>query len=263
VNRIEERLKKLKRCLIPFITAGHPSLEITYELVKEFEKVGVGMVELGIPFSDPIADGPIIQYSSNYSLNRGTTPRDVLALVKHLRTTTHLPIILLTYYNPVYKYGVKRFVDDSYSAGVDGVIIPDLPPEEAEEIRRYAFGKISTIFLLAPTSGVERIRLVAQYSTGFIYYVSLTGITGVRERLSSTIRSHLEEIRKYTDLPIGVGFGVSNKNHVKEVAKVAEGVIVGSAIVKMISHNEKDSRIVQKVGEFVSSLVDGVRESTQ
>jgi tryptophan synthase alpha chain len=260
VNRIEERFRELGHCLIPFITAGHPSLDVSYELVKEFERVGAGMVELGVPFSDPIADGPVIQYSSNFSLNRGTTLHDVLSLTKRLRTTTSLPIILLTYYNPVYKYGIRRFIEDGYEAGVDGVIIPDLPPEEAGELVKHASGKLSTIFLLAPTSEVERIRLVAKYSTGFIYYVSLTGITGMREYLSSTIHPHLREIRKHTDLPICVGFGVSNRAHVEEVATMAEGVIVGSAIVDMIIHHQNDPHLVQKVGEFVSSLVDGVRE---
>lgn len=261
MNRIEKRFREFGHCLIPFITAGYPSLDISYELVMEFERVGAGMVEIGVPFSDPIADGPVIQHSSSLSLKMGTRLSDVLSLVERLNTKTSLPIILLTYYNPVYKYGIRHFVEDSHDAGVDGVIIPDLPPEEADELLRYASGLISTIFLLAPTSNVERIRLVTKYSTGFIYYVSLIGITGMREHLSRTIRPHLEEIRRYTDLPIGVGFGVSNRAHAKEVATMAEGVIVGSAIIDMISRHEGDPNIVQKVGDFVSSLVDGIRET--
>ena len=264
MNRIEARFGEFRErgesCLIPFITAGHPDLEINYELVLEFERAGAGIVELGVPFSDPIADGVVIQRSSEKSLKRGTSLEDILGLVRRLRSKTSIPLVLLTYYNPVYKRGVGRFVEDVTAAGVDGVIIPDLPPEEAVDLKREAQGKLATIFLLAPTSTTDRIELISQSCAGFIYYVSLTGITGMRDKFAPDVISQIEAIRKFSDLPVGVGFGISTPDQAKEVASFADGVIVGSAIVDLISKNEGNPDLVRQVSGFVSSLIDEIRE---
>lgn len=257
--RFDEFRKRREACLIPFITAGFPNLDITYELVLEFERLGAAMVELGVPFSDPIADGVVIQRASEESLRQGTNLDDVLNLVRRLRSKTSIPLILLTYFNPVYRRGIKRFVGDAVTAGVDGVIIPDLPPEEAGDLKKER-DKLCTIFLLAPTSSTQRIRLISQSSTGFIYYVSLTGITGMRERLTQDILPHIETIRRFTDLPIAVGFGISNRDHVAEVASFADGVIVGSAIVDLILKKKRDPELVRIVGEFISTLIDGKKK---
>ncbi|HAV42878.1 TPA: tryptophan synthase subunit alpha [bacterium] len=267
MNRLKtqfgEFCERGEACFIPFITVGYPDLETSCDLVLEFERRGAGVVELGVPFSDPIADGVVIQRASEASLKKGTTLVDVLDLVRNLRSKSSIPLVLLTYYNPVYKYGIRRFVENAVEAGVDGVIVPDLPPEEAGVLKREAEGRLNTIFLLAPTSTEERIRLIVQFSTGFVYYVSLTGITGIRERLASAILPHIEKIRRFTNLPIGVGFGISNPEQAAEVASFADGVIVGSAIVDLISKNEGDSELVHKVGEFASSLIAGMKQGVR
>lgn len=263
MNRIEAQFREFKRkgegCLIPFITAGYPDLKTNYELILEFERLGVGIVELGLPFSDPIADGVVIQHANKEALKRGTNLDDVLGLVKRIRSKSSIPIVLLSYYNPVYKRGIKRFVDDLLTAGVDGVIIPDLPPEEAGDLKKEAGERLSTIFLVAPTSTADRIRLITQYCTGFIYYVSLTGITGMRDTLAKDLASHIKTIRRFSTLPIGVGFGISTPDQAREVASFAEGIIVGSAIIDLISKNKGNPELISLISGFISSLIDGIR----
>ncbi len=262
-SRIEEKFKKLKeanqKALIPFITAGDPDLETTKRLVIEMERAGADIIELGVPFSDPIADGPVIQKASYRSLNAGTTLKKIIALVKELRRTTEVPIVLMTYYNPVFKYGVSEFVGDATDAGVDGIIVPDLPPEEGEGIieegKRH---NLNTIFLLAPTSTKERIKIVASVSTGFIYYVSLTGVTGARKSLPETVEASVNKIRKATDKPIAVGFGISTSEQAKRIASFADGVIVGSAIVNVIEKNIDKPDLIEKVSGFVKDLKSGI-----
>ncbi len=261
-NRIDLKFRELRekkqKALITFITAGDPTLELTYELVLELEKSGADIVELGVPFSDPLADGPVIQAASERALKSGTSLTKVLDLVKVVRETTQIPIVLLSYYNPIYKYGLTQFVKDASFVGVDGVIIPDLPPEEAGELKHEAESKsLATIFLLAPTSTVERIRLISRASTGFIYYVSLTGITGMRKELEISLEESLRQIRLITNKPIGVGFGISTKEHVHKVATIADAAIVGSAIVSLIAKHEKDTELVNIIGDFVSTLSSG------
>ncbi|MEW6608288.1 MAG: tryptophan synthase subunit alpha [bacterium] len=261
-NRIDLKFQELKakkqKALITFITAGDPSLERTYELVLKLEKSGADIIELGVPFSDPLADGPVIQASSERALNNKTSLTKVLDLVKVLRNISQIPIVLLSYYNLIYKYGVSQFVKDASFVGVDGVIIPDLPPEEAEELRDEAQSKnLATIFLLAPTSTSKRIKLISRTSSGFIYYVSLTGITGMREKLEGTLEDVLRQIRLITNKPIAVGFGISTKEHVHKVTSIADAAIVGSAIVNLIAKHEKNPNLVNLVGDFVSNLSSG------
>lgn len=237
MNRIEKVFKKLKaqnkKAFIPYIMAGDPSLEKTGEIVLMFEECGADIVELGVPFTDPLADGPTIQRAAERALKNGVTLKKVIAIVKDLRQKTKIPLVLMTYYNPVFKYGEKRFIADAKDAGVDGVIIPDLPPDEAGEFTRLAKNAaIASIFLLAPTSTEDRIKKVARASTGFIYYVSITGITGAQLLLDGSIEKSINGIHRITDKPVAVGFGVSTPDEAKAVAGVSDGVVIGSAIVK-------------------------------
>lgn len=256
--KFKELMKKNQKALITYITAGDPNLELTYELVLKMEKSGADIIELGIPFSDPLADGPIIQAASERALKSGTSLSKVLDMVKVLRNITSVPIALLSYYNPIYKYGVAQFVKDASFVGVDGIIIPDLPPEEAGELKYEANSKnLATIFLLAPTSTPERIRLISRVSSGFIYYVSLTGITGMRKNLDESLTESLRQIRLITNKPVGVGFGISTKDHVHQVTTIADAAIVGSAIVNLIAKHKEDTHLVDIIGDFVSTLSSG------
>ncbi|MDO8489208.1 MAG: tryptophan synthase subunit alpha [Candidatus Omnitrophota bacterium] len=259
MNRIDKKFSQLKKqgkkALIAFITAGYPDLATTLKLVIEFEKRGVDIIELGVPFSDPLADGPVIQEASGYSLKKGTNLIKILDLVKKLRKQVNLPTCLMTYYNPVFWYGEKRFVDKAVSSGVDGVIIPDLPPEEAGEFIHYANKEgLANICFIAPTSTQARIKLISKVDKGFIYYVSLTGVTGSRKSLSADLKTNLVKIKKITSKPVCVGFGISDARQVKEVSKICDGVIVGSAIVDKIKKNIGHPGLVQRVASFVESL---------
>jgi tryptophan synthase alpha chain len=243
-SRIEKIFKKLKKegkkAFIPYIMAGDPSVEKTKEVVLLFEECGADIVEIGVPFSDPLADGPTIQRASERALKNGVTLRRVISYVKDLREITQIPIVLMTYFNPVFKYEVEHFIKDAKDSGVDGVIIPDLPPDEAADfIKLSREATLDTIFLLAPTSTEDRIERVARASSGFIYYVSITGITGADLLLDGSMEVLIEEIRKYTNRPIAVGFGVSTPFQASAVAKVSDAVIVGSAIVKRL-HESPD-----------------------
>lgn len=259
MNRIDQRFIKLKKhglkAFIAFITAGYPDLSTTAKLVIELEKKGVDIIELGVPFSDPLADGLVIQEASSYSLKKGTNLPKILEVVKKLRKHTQLPICLMTYYNPVFCLGDKKFIDQAVKAGVDGVIIPDLPPEEAKEFIRYADKKgLANICFIAPTSSCARIKLISKVDKGFIYYVSLTGVTGSRDNLSADLKANLLKITKLTTKPVCVGFGISNAQQVREVSKFSDGVIIGSAIVKKIKENIGRPNLVQRVGSFVERL---------
>ena len=244
ISRITKTFKRLKKegkkAFIPYVMAGDPSLERTKEIVILFGECGADIVELGVPFSDPLADGPTIQRASERALKNGVTLRKVISHVKDLRQTTRIPIVLMTYYNPVFKYGEENFIKDSKDAGVDGVIIPDLPPDEAEDfIKQSRKAVLDSIFLLAPTSTEDRIKKVTKASSGFIYYVSITGITGANLLLDGSMDVLISKIKKYTDKPIAVGFGVSTPMEASAVAGLSDGVIVGSAIVKRL-HESPD-----------------------
>lgn len=229
-------LKKNSKVFIPYIMAGDPSLVRTMEVLKILEDCGADIIELGIPFSDPLADGPTIQKAAQRALDNGVRLGNVIEFVHKARDTVRMPIIFMTYFNPVFKYGVRAFVRDASAAGVDGVIIPDLLPDEAGELmaaaRQHSF---DTIFLLAPTSPKARIRKVAKASSGFIYYVSVTGITGARLTLDPGLATHITEIRKKTKTPVAVGFGIATPEDAARISGLADGVIVGSAIVARIA----------------------------
>ena len=249
-------LRKLKKkAFIAFITGGYPDLDTTLKLILEFNRIGVDIIEIGVPFSDPMADGPVIQAASQYALKKNVHLADILNMVKLSRQYTDIPICLMSYYNPIFCFGEEAFVRKARSSGVDGVIVPDLPPEEAVSLRKAACKSgLDTIFFIAPTTSRERIRFVTKVSTGFIYYVSLTGVTGARQRLPADISTQLKMIKRQTDKPVCVGFGISSAAQAKALQRVADGVIVGSAIVKSIREHIGHKGLVSKVGAFVSSL---------
>ncbi|MFH1577977.1 MAG: tryptophan synthase subunit alpha [Candidatus Omnitrophota bacterium] len=261
MNRIEQKFQRLKRekrkAFIVFITAGFPNFEITKQLVLEFEKNQVDIIELGVPFSDPLADGPVIQAASQASINAGATLNKIFTLVKSLREKTQIPICLMSYYNLIFRFGKKRFLQLAHSCGVDGVIIPDLPPEEDRgfitDCRKY---NIDTVFFLSPTTPRRRISLISKFSRGFIYYVSLTGVTGAREKLPFDLVRNLKVIKKYTNKPVCVGFGISRPKQIKDIFRVADGVIVGSAVIKKIQENLSNPDLVKRVARFVGRLVN-------
>jgi len=258
MTRIGKAFKRLKKdggkAFIPYIMAGDPSLETTKETVLMLEQCGADIVELGVPFSDPLADGPTIQRAAERALKNNVTLRKIIAFVKDIRSSTHIPLILMTYFNPVFKYGSERFIRDASDANVDGLIIPDLPPDEAADFIKHARkANLDTIFLLAPTSTEDRIRIVAKASRGFIYYVSITGTTGSGLLFDGSMERLISEIKGCTDTPIAVGFGVSTPEDAAAVAKVADGVIVGSAIVKKL-HETPDT-----LKDYVISLRQAIR----
>ena len=249
ITHVFKELKKTgKKALIPYIMAGDPTLNDTGRFAAELEQAGADIIELGVPFTDPLADGPAIQRASERALKQGVTLRKVLALAEKIRQGSKIPLVLMTYYNPVFKYGTEAFVREAVKAGVNGIIIPDLIPDEAGDFIGLAKKfRLDTIFLLAPTSTKERVKKVVRASTGFIYYVSVTGITGSQILMDKTMKDTLAFIKSVSRKPVAVGFGISNPGEASEVAKLADGVIVGSAIVRLISEG-KDIR------DFVRSL---------
>jgi tryptophan synthase alpha chain len=259
MSRIGATFKKLKeqgqKALIPYITAGDPDLETTEELIVEMASRGADIVELGVPFSDPMADGPVIQRASERALARGTKLKDILRMVERVRLRTDVPIILFSYYNPLLQFGLERLASTAREIGVDGVLVTDMVPEESEDFLHAIRNKeMDMIFLLAPTSNEERVAKVTSLASGFIYAVSRTGITGVQQRLSEAIEPLIARIKKSTELPVAVGFGISNREHVQEVWRVAEGAVVGSRIVSEIENCRERERLVTKIGKLISTL---------
>jgi tryptophan synthase alpha chain len=250
MSKISKTFKKYKKVFIPYITVGDVPLPTTAKLVIEMSRAGAHLIELGVPFSDPLADGPTIQAASQRALKRGVTLLQVFDLVKDIRKKTAIPLILMSYYNPIYKFGVKNFATLCNRVGVDGVIVPDLPPEEAK-----GFGNLDTIFLIAPTSSDTRIKLISKACSGFIYCVSVIGITGAREKLSTEIKGLIKRVRTYTDKPIVVGFGISKREHVREIFKFADGVVVGSALLDVINRHRGRPDLVNIVGDFLRGLL--------
>ncbi len=262
-NRIDKKFKELKKsgrkAFIAYITAGDPSLSGTAKLVPELEKAGVDILELGIPFSDPMADGPTIQAASHRALAGGVKLSGIFKMVEKLRKDTDIPLVFMTYFNPVFKYGVRKFMKDSARSGVDGIIVPDIPCEESGVLTKEAEKNgIAVIFLAAPTSTPERMKKIAGLSSGVIYYVSLTGVTGVIQELPKEVGSNVKRLKTLSNTPVCVGFGVSDKSQAAEVAKLADGVIVGSAIVNMISECRGKKDMAKHVGTFVASLARAV-----
>ncbi len=261
MNRIDKKFEELrdrgKKAFISFITAGDPDIKATEQLCIAFEGVGVDIIEIGIPFSDPLADGPTIQSSSERALKNNISLDDIFRCVCRIRRRAQIPLVLMTYYNPVFRYGELRFISRAEETGVDGIIVPDLPPEEGGNLIRLARdADISTIFFISPTTIKQRMQTIVKVSTGFIYYVALTGVTGARDKIASDIVTHVKAIKQLTNKPVCVGFGISTSAHVKNICNFADGVIVGSAIVKHIESFSKYNNMIDKVSEFVRDLAD-------
>jgi len=259
MSRIDPIFKTLRakkeKALIPYIMAGDPYLERTEELVLAMELAGADIIELGVPFSDPIADGPAIQQAGQRALKWRTSLKDVLKLVADIRRKSEIPLVLMTYYNPILKFGIEAFFKEAEASGVDGLIIPDLPPEEGravlEQSRRSG---VDWILLSAPTTPTKRLLFLSQQTQGFLYYVSLTGITGASLKDLSGVRARLKMIRRMTDKPVAVGFGVSSPEQAKALGKIADGVIVGSAIVRLIEQHLEDPELPSIVAVLVKEL---------
>ena len=246
---------------MPYLCAGDPNPELTAKLLLTLEAAGADLIELGVPFSDPIADGPTVQRASERALAHSISLQQILEIVRSLREQTEIPIALMSYYNPIFRMGEAAFCKAAQEAGVDGLIVPDLPPEQAQPLLEIAPKyNLATIFLAAPTSPPERMQLIASVSTGFIYCVSVTGVTGARATLSDEIGPMITELRKHTDKPISVGFGVSTPEQAKQVANIADGVIVGSAIINVIeAHINDETKLLTAVKQFASDLASGVK----
>ena len=263
MTRIEKCFQVLgeqnQKALVAFITAGDPDLKTTQRLILVIEKNGADIIEIGVPFTDPLADGPVILQSALRSLKKGTSLAKILQMVRGVRTESQIPIVLMSSYNPIFVYGDQKFVDDSVEAGVDGVIVPDLPPEEGTVLSDYAKEKgLDVIYLLAPTSTKKRIDIITGQSSGFIYYISLTGITGMRSALADDLVQKIKSIRQSVALPLLIGFGISGPEQAAEAAKISDGVIVGSAIIKLIESNTESVARESAVGSFISSLKQAI-----
>jgi tryptophan synthase alpha chain len=247
--------EKREKALIAYLMAGDPGLSETEQLVVALELAGADIIELGVPFSDPIADGPVIQQAAERALKSGTSLRKILDSVKSLRQRTEIPIVLMLYYNSIHAMGCEQFCKAAGAAGVDGLIVPDMPPDEAGPLKGPADAAgLPLIFLLAPTSTTDRRKLVAKESHGFVYYVSLTGITGAKLSNVGDVQDNVKKLRKVSTSPVAVGFGVATPEDAARVSKIADGVIVGSAIVKRIASHQQDPAMVGHVAEFVRSL---------
>ena len=262
MGRIAERFRELKKrgdtALVTFITAGDPDLAMTEEVVLELARAGCDLIELGVPFSDPMADGPTIQLSSERALASGTTLPGILAMVARLRTRTQVPIVLMGYFNPIFAYGAERFATDAAAAGVDGLLVVDLPPEEAAELKGATDARgLDLIFLLTPTSDSSRVEAVSRLGSGFIYYVSVTGVTGARSAVADTLAARVTSVRGELSLPLVVGFGISDPGQAAQVAQVADGVVVGSALVKYFERYQ-GAELLRELGSFVAALKRGV-----
>jgi tryptophan synthase alpha chain len=259
MNRIDAKFAELRRqkkaALIPFVEAGDPDLGTTFEIIRMLEKKGADLIELGVPFSDPMADGPTIQRSSERALKAGATLPRVLELVRKVREQTEIPIVLFGYYNPIFHYGARRLAREAKAAGVDGILCVDLPPEESGELKdSLDKEELDLIFLLAPTSDEERIKRVAREGKGFVYYVSVTGVTGARGTVEDDLPSQVRRIRRHTSLPVGVGFGISTPDQAAWIASFADAAVVGSALIGAIERERKKSRKVEKAGRFIAGL---------
>jgi tryptophan synthase alpha chain len=259
ITTLFDRLKhEGRKGLIAYVTAGDPSPDRTPALVAALERGGADLIELGVPFSDPIADGPVIQRAGHRALQAGTTVRKVLDMAVKIRKSSEIPLLLFTYLNPVMRYGLQQLAADAKSAGIDGCLLTDASVEEAAsyvDIMRSA--GLDTVFLAAPTSSPRRLRLVAEYSTGFVYLVSRTGVTGERDSLSTTVGPLIASMREVTTLPLAVGFGVSTPEHVAELGKQAEAVVVGSAIMRLIEQNAGSESLESKLESFARELKHG------
>jgi tryptophan synthase alpha chain len=262
IGRLFETLKREnQKGLIAFLTAGDPSPARTPALVAALVRGGADLIELGVPFSDPVADGPVIQRSGERALKAGTSLAAVIEIARQIRSTSEVPLLLFTYLNPVLRYGLERLATDAAAAGIDGCLLTDASVEEAEAyvgaMHRHG---LDTVFLAAPTSTARRIQLVAQYSTGFVYLVSRTGVTGVQDSLSASVAPLVAAVRAATDLPLAVGFGISRPAHVAELGRQVEAVVVGSAFVRLIEQNAGDPALESRLEALTRELKSGFGE---
>lgn len=263
MGRIEAAFARLKQeggtALIPFITAGDPDLGVTEELIHALVEAGADLLELGFPFSDPMADGPTIQAASERALASGTTLGGILAMVRRVREHTNIPIVLMGYYNPILHYGPRRFAEEAAAAGVDGLLLVDLPPEEAGEITGFLRSAgIELITLLAPTTPAERASRLASGAEGFLYYVSMTGVTGTGQVDAAAIEAAVLSLKEESGVPVAVGFGISSPADATAVGRFADAVVVGSALVKIIAVHGKSPELLPQVKTFVRALKGGL-----
>lgn len=263
MNRLTDRIATLaargEKALVTFITAGDPDLDVTERAIMALEHAGADIIELGVPFSDPMADGPTIQLSSERALASGTTLVGILGMVQRIRASSEIPIILMGYLNPVHAYGYERFANHAARAGVDGVLLVDMPPEESKEFLACADRhRLDVIFLLTPTSDERRMAVVKRLGRGFVYYVTVTGVTGARQTLSETLSAELGRVRGMIGLPVMAGFGISTPQQAAEVGSLADGVVVGSAIVRLFEQHAGD-RLIDELKGFVSGLKQALR----
>jgi tryptophan synthase alpha chain len=258
-GRIERKFKDLsqrkEKALVVYITAGDPDLPTTGRLVLSLEEAGVDVIEIGVPFSDPTADGPVIQAASQRALRQRVTLSGILDMLESVRKVSDIPIVLFGYYNPIFSYGNERFAARAKQAGVDGILVVDLPPEEAHELRRYTdIAGLDFISLIAPTTTDRRIGEIAKNATGFLYYISITGVTGTARPVMQNIRHDVERIRKVTALPLVIGFGISTSEQAAEIAPYADGVVVGSALVRIIGEKGDDGDLIKIASSFVRDI---------
>jgi tryptophan synthase alpha chain len=260
IGRMFEGLKRAgRKGLIAYLTAGDPSPDHTPALVEALERGGADLIELGVPFSDPIADGPVIQRAGERALKAGTSLRTVLSIAARIRQRSEVPLLLFTYLNPVLRYGLERLARDAAAAGIDGCLLTDASVEEASDyVAAMHRQGLDTVFLAAPTSTERRLKLVAQYSTGFVYLVSRTGVTGERDSLSDAVAPLIRAVRAVTDLPLAVGFGISKPEHVAELGRQVEAVVVGSALVRLIERNLDNTSLEIQLESFVRELKRGL-----
>jgi len=264
-NRIDRKFRELKargqKAFVAYITAGDPSPETTPSLVWALERAGADVVELGVPFSDPLADGVVNQLSAQRALEAGTTTPRVLEIIQAIRTQSQIPIVLYTYFNLIYAFGIERFCLQAHQAGADGLLVLDLPPEESQGNdvgSRLGDGSLRRISLVAPTSPAERIARIVQKATGFVYYVSREGVTGMQEHVAGSIGGRIELLRKHTSLPICVGFGISTPEQARTVAQQADGAVVGSVLVNRIAEWGKDKDLPEKLEAFARPLAQAI-----
>ena len=261
-NRLQEKITRARRkgekLFSAFLTLGYPNLETTQKLILQFEKEGVDIIELGFPFSDPLADGPTIQYSSEQALKRGVRMEDAFQMVRDLRRSgCSVPLVFFTYLNPIYHYGLRSFVAEAKQAGFDGLLVPDLPPEEERSLQTACRKRnLSQIFLIAPTTEPKRAKFIAARSQGFIYYVSLRGVTGARKSLPRDIERNLKTFRGIFTKPVLIGFGVSNPKQARQLSRISDGVIVGSAIVEVL---RKSGGKAEAAVRFVRQMIRAVK----
>ena len=259
MSRIDETFARLKESrqggLIPFVMAGDPDLETTELLLIELAKRGADIIEVGVPFSDPVADGKVIQRASERALKKGATLSDTLLCISHARERIDVPIVLFSYFNPILKFGLDRLADEAKQAGVDAVLITDLVPEEAEPwMTAFRNRRMDFIFLIAPTTSDERLALIARRACGFIYAVSRTGVTGERNEMPHDAEPLVKRVRAVSDLPVAVGFGISTQEQVRQVWRFADAAVIGSAIVRQIEELDGTPDLVSRVGEFARSF---------